>query len=280
MFSIKNTTQSSVGGIVFGDIVAEGGIWKMDRPIRDGIRVAIKAHKKFYRDLGITDCGIFSSVAELNFFRRLAAAPSPDRIVSCVGILENAKQSVIFFECGDMDLYEYFFETSTYNTKLSTHKATQILEEYVRLVDAVLPTLETLNVVYCDWKPQNILVFDGGVPNLKLCDFGSCLVADESVPNPKTTNRLFGSPNLSPLLSRITPSKYDDHKGASYLYCTLAGVALPWLTLRARDVGGDGPLLLLDETVAWMKCMPHLFNLRFAIKHKRPWLEALDQITC
>ena len=201
-----------------------------------------------------------------------------EHIIKCIGILENIslRQSVIFFEKGNIDLYRHCFLPDTFLVKPELD-ILKILNLYVDMVDDVLIVLDRLQLVYCDWKPHNLILCDNNI--VKLCDFGSTVSMYETIKNPRKTNQLFGSPNLSCLFDKITPTKSDDHKGASYVYCALAGIQLPWYTLKLQN-RPDASVYMLDEIIVLLKSFPHLFNLGTDIRHRRTWLEALDSNIC
>ncbi len=279
MFTIKNSKKIGSFGIICGELFASSkSKLQLDRPLPEKpVSVIIKAQPHFYRLLNIYDCQILVREEEIQFYKKVGDRGA-DFIIKCIGILDNlsVSQRAIFFEVGEVDLYTYLFIPDTYEKKTLENCAlcANILDLYVEMVDNVLPVFKDMNIVYADWKPQNIIIMPS--KKIKLCDFGSVLTVDKHIRNPKQVNTMFGSPNLCSTLDWITPYFEDDYKSASFLYCTLAGYTLPWATLKTPTDTDAGSLGLYDIIIL-MKIVPHLFNLRHIIKHDRPWLFYIDQ---
>lgn len=94
--------------------------------------------------------------------------------------------------------------------------------------DNVLDFLSRLNIIYCDWKPSNILEF--GENTFKLTDFGSCLQSNLKVAHPNNINPIYCSPYLMNLYEGtcIIPKFRDDQIGVAYVYLWLKNHILPW----------------------------------------------------
>jgi serine/threonine protein kinase len=97
-----------------------------------------------------------------------------------------------------------------------------------KFFENVLEFLSKLNIVYCDWKPSNILDF--GNNHFKLTDFGSCLQKNHRVTHPNNIKPLYCSPYFMNLYDgmQITPKTRDDVIGIAYVYLWLKNVILPW----------------------------------------------------
>ena len=98
----------------------------------------------------------------------------------------------------------------------------------------VLDYFKSINTVYCDWKPGNILEY---MPNeFKLTDFGSCLKFNETVSHPGNINGLYCSPYLMNIVedTQICPKFRDDFIGIAYVFMRLKGITLPWATLKPK----------------------------------------------
>jgi len=96
----------------------------------------------------------------------------------------------------------------------------------------VLDYFKSINTVYCDWKPANILEYSDN--HFKLTDFGSCLENQKAIPHPGNINAIYFSPYLMNTIEdmKICPKFRDDCIGIAYVFMKLKGILLPWATLR------------------------------------------------
>ncbi|TXH07019.1 MAG: protein kinase family protein [Candidatus Moraniibacteriota bacterium] len=89
----------------------------------------------------------------------------------------------------------------------------------------------TVKRVYCDWKFDNILCFDGQAgpfPRLKLADFSSVQQIGRPIVNPKNCNQAYTPPTLCAELDKICPCPEDDYVSVRYLFAKLNGLQLSW----------------------------------------------------
>lgn len=151
-------------------------------------------------------------------------------IVTIIGSINNTfgNDCAVVLERGLMDVQQFL------DKEQSTPKL-PVLERFAKFFIAVLTFLETEKIVYCDWKFENILVFDEKMESpsaLKLCDFGAIQNDGVKVLNPQNCNPLFSSPYLTTCQTTITPSCRDDWISVCYLFYKLNGKILPWEHLQ------------------------------------------------
>lgn len=98
-------------------------------------------------------------------------------------------------------------------------------------VDKCLDFFATHNLVYSDWKFQNIY-HNGKFESFKLGDFGSLMYANVEIPNPKNLNLLFVSPWMFLYAEKITPQFEYDKWSTKCLKHAYRGNILPWSLLK------------------------------------------------
>lgn len=87
--------------------------------------------------------------------------------------------------------------------------------------------------VYCDWKFDNILCFEGASksnawPRLKLTDFGAAQQIGKAIANPKKCNQAYTPITLCSELDMIVPRIEDDYDSVRFLFMKLNGQTLSW----------------------------------------------------
>lgn len=146
-----------------------------------------------------------------------------------------------------------------HQTNQKTHQ--QLLIAFTQFLINVLDYLESIGVVYCDWKFENILCFSSSNNEIfKLSDFGSCQTENVEIDHPKNINQVYCSPNFYINNKTITPTHYDDCLSASYLLFKVNGRRLAW------EIEFDPPFNLerITTLVNALKIMP---ETRLKVNH-------------
>ena len=135
----------------------------------------------------------------------------------------------------------------------------------ITFFSSVLEFFESINTVYCDWKPGNIL--DYGNNNFKLTDFGSCLENRVRVNHPNNINLVFCSPYLMNLYEnmQITPKFRDDKIGVVYVFMWLKGINLPWSSFNP-----------LADLIDYTKVTRHIYSSKVDESIHRFRFETMD----
>jgi serine/threonine protein kinase len=140
----------------------------------------------------------------------------------------------IALEKASCDAAQFFFRDYPYqkcfaipeSCELQSHE--QLLKVFVAFCENVLDFLRHNGIVYCDWKLENVLIFDRPSFRFKLTDFASTQQHNMESPNPRNVNQIFTSPALSYCLPVIKPTFEDDYFGVKCLLYKLNGCLLPW----------------------------------------------------
>lgn len=172
-------------------------------------------------------------------------------IVKLVGTIENtfANDCGIIMEMAKSDAQSF----------LDDHRAKSLdcvylLRRFEQFFFKVLSFLESSGVVYCDWKFENILIFDDTLETLdaiKLCDFGAIQRDGVKILNPQNYNPFFSSPFLDG--ESITPRFRDDWISVCYLFYKLNEKDLPWETLSVQQICPAQDTKAILETVRFLK---------------------------
>jgi hypothetical protein len=170
-------------------------------------------------------------------------------IADYIGVFDIDNRIVL--EMSSCTMQDYFFEPLSYKLKkknfISLNEYKGFLEYMAcNFFKEILNFLIKENIVYCDWKFDNILVFAsnnnddkciyGDIKNIKLTDFGSVLKNRLKIKNINNINIYFSSPYLSKIFEHITPTHFDDCKAVSYLLYKLNGKNLPWQNISLNIV--------------------------------------------
>lgn len=141
----------------------------------------------------------------------------------------------ITIEKGICNLAEYMLNDNlTVIPRIShdTNLHVWILKYIVEMFNSLSEFFVSKSIVYCDWKPENIVLFDKDYNmRLKLIDFESVMANGITYDSPRIVNPIFGSPNLCNLHKECTPTFEDDKKSMCYLFCVLNNITLPWSSI-------------------------------------------------
>jgi hypothetical protein len=150
----------------------------------------------------------------------------------------------LVLEMSNGTMQEYFFDKSSYDLKKIHQNSKNEYKNFLKYMASnffkeIINFLIKINIVYSDWKFDNILVFFSNnnenniykeIKHIKLNDFGSVLKK-----NVDNINPYFSSPYLSKIFEYITPTHFDDCKAACYLLYVLNGVDLPWKMISLNE---------------------------------------------
>lgn len=179
----------------------------------------------------------------------------------------------IILELAKASLFQMYFNSKTREILPVKNFGSQ--ENYIAFLHhmemffvSILNFLQSIEMVYCDWKPENILCFHDRIDcdtlslRFKLADFGSAQRANVPIQNPKNVNQLFGSKSFAPFIELVTPQFKDDWISVCYLFYKLNGLKLPWelnyTNMPAQPTEND--LNFVFSLTAFFKTHP-LFNL-------------------
>jgi hypothetical protein len=169
-------------------------------------------------------------------------------IVEIIGDCIDVFKTKIFLEMCNNTVQEYFFEKASYNLEAKhLQKKLEFKQFLVYMArvffQKVLTFLLSENIVYADWKFDNILLFYGdssqiynSIVNVKLCDFGSVQKANIEIKNVNNINPFFSSPYLNKIFDTIIPTHFDDFKSICYLLYVLNGKPLPWSNINLTKI--------------------------------------------
>ena len=173
-----------------------------------------------------------------DFIKNLVAKVSPNLSLIEIEILSYARINKISFIAG----MEGHSVSMLNNSCVLLNRAQRDLDSIhtpitpetqvhlTKFFSNVLDYFKSINTVYCDWKPANILEYSTN--EFKLTDFGSCLENNRTVAHPCNINAIYCSPYLMNIVKEICPKFRDDLIGVAYVFMKLKGIQLPWATLR------------------------------------------------
>lgn len=155
----------------------------------------------------------------------------------------------LVLEMSNGTMQDYFFDKSSYNLKKIHHNSLSKYKSFLKYMASIffkeiINFLIKLNIVYSDWKFDNLLVFFSNnsenniyneIKHIKLADFGSVLKKNVRIKNVDNINPYFSSPYLSKIFEYITPTHFDDCKAACYLLYVLNGFDLPWKMISLNE---------------------------------------------
>ena len=194
-------------------------------------------------------------------------------IVEIIGDCIDVFKTKILLEMCNNTVQDYFFEKSSYSLQ-PKHLLKKI--EYKKFLvymvgvffRKVLSFLLSENIVYADWKFDNMLLFYGdsdqiynSIVNVKLCDFGSVQKAGVEIRNVNNINPFFSSPYLNKIFETITPSHFDDFKSISYLLFVLNGKQLPWGNININKNNSNDVFIDLIVNITNQKFQTDLYFL-------------------
>lgn len=180
---------------------------------------------------------------EIKILESALAANAGQFIVKIIASIENifANNCGLVMEKAECDLQYYLDHLAE-----PTNQREDFFKRFEAFFTNVLNFLKSESVVYCDWKFENILVFNkclAAPDSIKLCDFGSIQHAGTEIKNPKNFNVMFTSPYLSKDV--ITPCFKDDWISACFMFYKLNGQILPWEITTA----GQNKALVYDQVL-------------------------------
>lgn len=140
------------------------------------------------------------------------------------------------------------------------------------------------NIVYGDWKFENILIYSeiDDILNLnfnnitiKLTDFGSIMKCGEKTENKKNVNIYYGSPFLSHIYDYIQPKFCDDYKSVCYLFYELNLKKLPWKCISSKFISNEN----FEEKILLITSMKYdLINYDLDLKNLTYWPESKNEL--
>lgn len=182
------------------------------------------------------------------------------------------------FEPNTMASY-FELDTFKYKTKVSDAEKINLCNKFLVMIENVLLFFSKHNLVYSDWKFDNILI--GAEGNLKICDFGGVYIENQEVVNKMNVNQLFCAAPFSYLNKRLTAHKNYDYKSICYLWCVLNNIYLPWLHIKTPDnftvlegelLRGITLIYILKTTEEWN----YITSDKFITKPYGPWVKYMN----
>lgn len=240
---------------------------------------------KYYKDKKIFDKYLINSklvvkldeisITEYNFMEKYCVLDNNDFLVMLLANVSSidSYHNGMVIEKAQMDSKTFL---SKIEKELDFHLKLQLIELFSLFFEQVLNFLENENLVYGDWKFDNILCFfeidvDDKTNNyliyllknrnikIKLTDFGSIMKNNSTIENKNNINIIYGSSSFSNIFKTIYPTFKDDWISVCYMmYEIVEGKQLPW-SMMCSDIDNINEIDDIKIEIDNLKTNPLIF---------------------